>query len=78
MNLKTLEIYRIDYQKSNIYYESAGENIAYQYIDSIDVVSGWLNSKGHRETLLDEDFTHIGIGVYKKYFTQDFLEKSWE
>lgn len=61
-----------------IYYETAGENIAYQYTDSLAVVSGWLNSKGHRETLLDRDFTHIGVGVYRKYYTQNFLEKSWE
>lgn len=64
--------------RRNIFFESAGENIAYQYTDSIAVVSGWLNSKGHRETLLSKKFTHIGVGVYKKYYTQNFLEKSWE
>ncbi|WP_312854607.1 CAP domain-containing protein [Pallidibacillus pasinlerensis] len=64
--------------RGNIFFESAGENIAYQYTDSIAVVSGWLNSKGHRDTLLNENFTHIGVGVYKKYYTQIFLEKSWE
>lgn len=64
--------------KKNIYYESAGENIAYQYTDSLAVVSGWLNSKGHRETLLNQDFTHIGVGVYRKYYTQNFIERSWE
>lgn len=61
----------------NIFYESAGENIAYLYADSIAVVAGWLNSQGHRETFLDEDFTHLGVGVYKKYYTQNFLQKSW-
>lgn len=65
-------------KRHDVFYETAGENIAFQYTDSVAVVSGWLNSKGHRETLLNKDFTHIGVGVYQKYYTQNFLEKSWE
>lgn len=40
-------------------------------------MEGWLNSSAHRETLLNEQFTHIGVGVHKKHFTQNFIEK-WE
>ena len=65
-------------ERAGIYYESAGENIAYQYTDSVAVMSGWLNSKGHRETMLNEEFTHLGVGVYRKYFTQNFLKKTWD
>lgn len=65
-------------EAKQIYYEKAGENIAYQYSDSIAVIAGWLNSKGHRETFLDKDFTHIGVGVYQKYYTQNFIRKTWE
>lgn len=61
-----------------VYYEAAGENIASQYIDSVAVVSGWLNSKGHRDTLLNEEFTHLGVGVYKKYYTQNFIKRTWD
>ena len=37
-----------------------------------------MNSPGHRKTLLQEDFTHLGIGVYNLYFTQDFIKFSNE
>lgn len=65
-------------QAREVFYEAAGENIASQYIDSIAVVAGWLNSKGHRDTLLNEEFTHLGVGVYKKYYTQNFIKRSWD
>ncbi|MFS1518247.1 CAP domain-containing protein [Bacillus sp. SCS-151] len=64
-------------KEGNVYYFSAGENIAAKYIDGIAVMVGWLNSKSHRETLLNENFTNLGVGVYKKYYTQNFIE-SWE
>lgn len=68
-----------DRLKANgVYYEKAGENIAYQYSDSIAVVAGWLNSKSHRETMLDEAFTHLGVGVYQKYYTENFIRRTWE
>ncbi|WP_396954657.1 CAP domain-containing protein [Neobacillus sp. YIM B06451] len=62
-------------KKARVVYQSAGENIAANYIDSPAVVEGWLNSKGHRETLLNKDFTHLGVGVYRKYYTQNFIQK---
>ncbi|WP_235816498.1 CAP domain-containing protein [Bacillus massilinigeriensis] len=60
-----------------VFYQLAGENIAANYIDAPAVVEGWLNSKGHRESLLNERFTHLGVGVYKKHYTQNFIQK-WE
>ncbi|GAA0338799.1 CAP domain-containing protein [Bacillus carboniphilus] len=65
-------------EAKEVMYEMAGENIAAQYIDAGAVIEGWINSKGHRETLLQEEFTHLGVGVYKKYYTQNFLKRSWE
>lgn len=56
-----------------IYYKQAGENIAAQYIDATAAVHGWLNSEGHREALLEPRYTHIGIGVHERYYTQNFL-----
>lgn len=58
-----------------ITYQLAGENIAANYPDALATVIGWLNSEGHRESLLNEEFTHIGIGVFKMYYTQNFLRK---
>ncbi len=54
----------------------AGENIAARYVDAISAVEGWLNSEGHRTTLLNKEFTHLGVGVYEKYYTQNFI-KAW-
>lgn len=62
---------------AKVVYKAAGENIAANYTDGPAVVEGWLNSKGHRDALLNKDFTHLGVGVYEKYYTQNFIEK-WE
>lgn len=62
---------------ADIIYLSAGENIAANYVDAPAVVEGWVNSKGHRASLLNEQFTHLGVGVFKKHYTQNFIEK-WE
>lgn len=63
-------------QAKEVRYFSAGENIAAQYPDAPSVVEGWLNSKGHREALLSDVYTHLGVGVYRYYYTQNFLEKA--
>ncbi|GGA83736.1 CAP domain-containing protein [Ornithinibacillus halotolerans] len=62
-------------QGKDVYYFAAGENIAAQYIDAPAAVEGWLNSKGHREALLHDEYTHLGVGVYRLYYTQNFLTK---
>jgi uncharacterized protein YkwD len=64
-------------EAGEIKYHLAGENIAAKYVDGIAAVEGWLNSKGHRETLLNEKFTHLGVGVYEKYYTQNFIS-TWD
>lgn len=59
----------------DIYYTAAGENIAAQYVDAPAAVEGWLNSEGHRDALLNDEYTHLGVGVYRLYYTQNFLTK---
>lgn len=54
-------------------YRGAGENIALNYIDGPDAHEGWLNSLGHRENVLRADFSHLGVGVVEKYYTQNFI-----
>lgn len=39
-----------------------GENIAKGQRSPEEVVKAWLNSKGHRENILDQGFTHMGAG----------------
>lgn len=65
-------------EAGKVVFKSAGENIAANYTDGPAVVEGWLNSSGHRESLLNDDFTHLGVGVYQKYYTQNFIRKSVE
>lgn len=60
----------------NVQYFSAGENIAAQYTDGPAAVEGWLNSEGHREALLNDSYTHLGVGVHRYFYTQNFLQKS--
>ncbi|WP_047984580.1 CAP domain-containing protein [Ornithinibacillus californiensis] len=62
-------------EEKDVYYFAAGENIAAQYVDAAAAVEGWLNSEGHREALLHDDYTHLGVGVYRLYYTQNFLTK---
>lgn len=44
-------------------YHKAGENLAYGFTSSKDVVNGWMNSPTHRANLLDNGFTEVGFGV---------------
>ncbi|WHY68591.1 CAP domain-containing protein [Neobacillus sp. SuZ13] len=60
---------------AEVVYKSAGENIAANYTDGPAVVEGWLNSKGHREALLNKDYSHLGVGVFEEYYTQNFIQK---
>ena len=60
-----------------ISYSSAGENIAQGYRTPEEVVEGWMNSPGHRANILNESFTHLGVGYDSNghYWTQMFIGK---
>ena len=64
-------------------YLRVGENIAAGYSTASAVVSGWMNSSGHRANILNPNYTEIGIGYeflqadtgsvnYNHYWTQVF------
>ncbi|QHA91671.1 CAP domain-containing protein [Bacillus sp. N1-1] len=61
-------------KEGDVLYSYAGENIAARYPDAGAAMIGWLNSKGHREALLNEEFTEIGVGVFRDYYTQNFIK----
>lgn len=44
-------------------YSSAGENLAVNFFESVDVAKAWMNSPSHRANIIKKDFTEIGIGV---------------
>jgi uncharacterized YkwD family protein len=58
-------------------YKSAGENIAQGQRTPQEVVTGWMNSEGHRQNILSAKFTHIGVGFEEtgKHWTQMFIGK---
>ena len=43
-------------------YSYAGENIASGYKSAEAVMTGWMNSEGHRKNILDSRFTEIAVG----------------
>ena len=60
-------------------YSTAAENIANNYnADEEDVMNLWMTStKGHKENILNKDFTKIGVGYYEAdgryYWVQIFV-----
>ena len=50
--------------ENGIAYMTAGENIAAGYGDPASVMSGWMNSPGHRANILNGSFGQVGIGYY--------------
>jgi hypothetical protein len=44
-------------------YRYAGENLAIGFVESEDVNQAWLNSPSHRENILNQNYTEIGIAV---------------
>lgn len=54
-----------------------GENLAYGQKNPERVVKAWMNSPGHRANILNDRYTVLAVGVYKKggtiYWAQAFL-----
>ena len=55
----------------------SGENIAMGYDSPEDVVEGWMNSSGHKATMMMNNFCYMEVGFYKSddgmyYWTQEF------
>ena len=62
------------------YNYAVGENIANGQTTPSVVMTDWMNSTGHRENILDSQFSYIGIGCFKcgsqYYWVQGFSYKS--
>ncbi len=50
----------------------SGENVAAGHGSPEDVMTGWMNSEGHRENILDCDNEVIGVGEHQNRWTQMF------
>ena len=57
------------FKESGYAFVYAGENLAINFSESIDVQNAWMNSPTHKANLLNDKFTEIGIatvdGVYQ-------------
>jgi uncharacterized protein YkwD len=53
-------------------FKTWGENIADGYSSAEDVFDGWINSPGHRATILQPAFKYMGIGLAGDVWVQDF------
>ncbi|SKA72766.1 spore coat assembly protein SafA/uncharacterized protein, YkwD family [Clostridium sp. USBA 49] len=65
-------------QHFGIIYKTAGENIAMGQKTPAEVMQAWMNSKGHRDNILNPNFKEIGVGIAKDgnvYWTQMFISK---
>ncbi|CQR46014.1 Cysteine-rich secretory protein family protein [Paraliobacillus sp. PM-2] len=64
-------------QEFGIDYTTAAENIASGQQSAQEVVTGWMNSPGHRKNILNKKVTHIGVGYAADgaYWTQLFIAK---
>lgn len=55
--------------KVNYSYAYAGENLAVNFFDAKDVVKAWMTSPTHRENILNNHYTEIGVaaarGIYQ-------------
>lgn len=57
---------------------SYGENVAYGQKTPSEVMTGWMNSSGHKANILKDEYQSIGIGVvycngsYRYYWAQEF------
>jgi hypothetical protein len=56
------------------YPSPGGENIAKGYVSASAVMTGWMNSPGHRANILNCSFTALGVGYDTRgnYWVQNF------
>lgn len=55
-------------------YCKAGENLAVNFNTPWEMHRAWMESKGHRENIVNKNFKDIGIGVSGKYVVEYLAE----
>ncbi|WP_449354508.1 CAP domain-containing protein [Virgibacillus natechei] len=68
-------------EEDDISFTTAGENLAYGQYSSIFAHEGLMNSLGHRENILKENYRNLGVGVAfneesQPYYTEKFYSDS--
>ena len=71
--------HRVKIMGENIWYAS-GYNLGKIHQVAKEIVDDWMSSPGHRDNILDPDFTHLGVGVSARHHTiratQEFVARS--
>lgn len=49
-------------EKAGYHYQTAGENLAYGFVSSDEVVSAWMSSEAHRANILGQ-YSEVGFGI---------------
>ena len=67
------------FSENNVTYIRAGENIAMGQRTPSEVVRAWMDSAGHRENIMNDEFGHLGVGVAldnsgRLYWSQNFTD----
>ena len=57
-----------------ISYQTAGENIAKGQNSPEAVMNSWMNSPGHRQNILNNQYDAIGVGFYHGAWVQMFIK----
>lgn len=53
---------RLRHSNIDVNFGYRGENIAYGQVSPEAVMKAWMSSKGHRNNILNSNFTHAGFG----------------
>lgn len=68
-------------KENNVSYTNAAENIVSGYSTPEDVVNAWMNSEGHRASIMSKTYEKIGVSCYidnnskyKYYWDQLFIK----
>ncbi len=56
------------FKEAGYSFSYAGENLAVDFSDSVDVEKAWMNSPSHRANILNGNFTEIGIATAKGFY----------
>lgn len=67
------------FSEVNLSYRMAGENIAEGYPTPDKVMTGWMNSSGHRANILKNGYEKIGVACFelnsREYWVQLFISE---
>lgn len=61
--------------ENNISYQSASQNVGYEFNDIPTLIHSWMNSDIHRSRMLNNKYDEMGGEVMKDYYSLIFLEK---